>query len=133
MTEAPVRVRSVCLRNFLSVSGTSQPFELGPLTVLIGPNGSGTSTRLEAFAVLRAGATGATAEMLSAGGGVGGCASEQDVIGHVPDEECGIARQHEVLRDRCRRYGADGRHAEELDRHAAGVALSIVLQTGRAN
>jgi predicted ATPase len=50
----PVLIERLQLKNFLSFGPESEPVELGPLNVLIGPNASGKSNFLEAFSLLRA-------------------------------------------------------------------------------
>ena len=46
-------IRSVELRNILSYGPTTEPLELGPLNVLIGPNASGKSNLLHSLSLLR--------------------------------------------------------------------------------
>ena len=63
-------IRSIRLKNFLSFGESSEHIELRPLNVLIGPNSSGKSNFLEAFALLAA-TPRDIAEPLRTGGGVG--------------------------------------------------------------
>jgi|GEM_PF-5421352 len=50
-SRAPL-LRSIRLENILSYGGKREPFELGPLNVLIGTNASGKSNLIEALALL---------------------------------------------------------------------------------
>lgn len=62
-------IRSLGLRNLLSFPPDMEPFELRPLNVLIGPNGSGKTNLIEALDLLRATPTDFAAA-IRAGGGV---------------------------------------------------------------
>ncbi len=62
-------IRSLGLRGLLSFPPDMEPFELRPLNVLIGPNGSGKTNLIEAFELLRA-LTTDFAAAICAGGGV---------------------------------------------------------------
>lgn len=62
-------VRSVTLSNFLSFGRDSDPVLLGPLSILIGANGSGKSNFINAFELLR-GAPRDIQEPIRAGDGI---------------------------------------------------------------
>ena len=62
-------IRSLCPRGLLSFPPDMKPFELRPLNVLIGPNGSGKTNLIEALELLRATPTDFAAA-IRAGGGV---------------------------------------------------------------
>ena len=62
-------LKSIRLTNFLSFGPSSQPIELQPLNVLIGPNSSGKSNLLEAVDILRAAPSDVT-QPIREGGGV---------------------------------------------------------------
>ena len=74
-------LKTLRLDGFLSFAPGSEPIELEPLNVLIGPNGGGKSNLIEAIELLRATPTN-VAECIRDGGGVrewlwkggGGCA-----------------------------------------------------------
>lgn len=63
-------LRYLTLSNFLSYGEISEPLHLAPLNVLIGPNASGKSNLIEAFAILKATA-GDLATAIREGGGIG--------------------------------------------------------------
>ena len=61
-------IRSLWLRNLLSFPPDMEPFELQPLNVLIGPNGSGKTNLIEALELLRATPTDFAAAIRAGGG-----------------------------------------------------------------
>ena len=61
-------LRSIQLRHFLSFGEETEPLELLPLNVLIGPNSSGKTNLIEAISLLHATPTNLTAPIRDGGG-----------------------------------------------------------------
>lgn len=53
-SEHNVLISEICLQNFLSFGPDAPPIKLGPLSVLVGANGSGKSNLIEAISLLKA-------------------------------------------------------------------------------
>lgn len=126
-------LRRLTLRNLLSFGPQTAPLELGPLNVLIGPNGSGKTNFLEALAVLQA-APREIAGPVREGGGVlewlwkGADREPQGLIEAVIDSSWSTPLRYQLM------LGAKGPHfaiAQEVLEEAADPQRRYLVHDAR--